>query len=54
MTDGARMAELCAAVDAVFCVTTFFEAGTEAEVNQGTSLADVLRTSGLFPGGTGR
>ena len=40
MTDQSAMEQLCADVDAVFCVTTFFEAGTATETNQGTTMAD--------------
>jgi uncharacterized protein YbjT (DUF2867 family) len=47
MTDADRMRELCADVDAVFCVTTFFEAGTDAEIEQGTTLAEAAAAAGV-------
>lgn len=46
-TDGERMRELCADVDAVFCVTTFFEAGTDAETEQGRTLAEAADETGI-------
>jgi uncharacterized protein YbjT (DUF2867 family) len=42
LTDGERLRELLAEVDAVYGVTTFVEAGTDAEVEQGTTLADAV------------
>lgn len=40
MTDEARMGELCAGMDGVFCLTTFFEDGIELEIEQGVTLAE--------------
>ena len=47
MTDADRMRELCTDVDAVFCVTTFFEAGTDAETEQGRTLAEAADAAGV-------
>lgn len=47
LTDESRMHEYCVGIDAVFCVTTFFEAGTDAEVEQGTTLADAAKAAGV-------
>lgn len=47
MTDAGRMRELCAGMDAVFCVTTFFEDGTVAETEQGVTLAEAAADAGV-------
>ncbi|MFC5367897.1 NmrA/HSCARG family protein [Salinirubrum litoreum] len=47
LTDGERMAELCAGMDAVFCVTTFFEDGPAVETEQGITLADAASEAGV-------
>lgn len=47
LTDTDRMTTLCDGMDAVFCVTTFFERGTDAETEQGISLAEAAKQSGV-------
>ncbi|MFC7026684.1 NmrA/HSCARG family protein [Halomicroarcula sp. GCM10025324] len=47
MTDAARMAELCEGMDAVYCVTTFFEDGPEVESKQGITLAEAAADAGV-------
>jgi uncharacterized protein YbjT (DUF2867 family) len=47
LSDPARMRECCEGMDAVFCVTTFFEAGTEAEAEQGVVLAEAASAAGV-------
>lgn len=47
LTDAARMRECCDGMDAVFCVTTFFEAGTEIETEQGITLAEAAKEAGV-------
>ncbi|RLM68165.1 NmrA/HSCARG family protein [Halorubrum sp. Atlit-8R] len=47
LTDAERMRECCAGMDAVFCVTTFFEAGTDAEKAQGVTLAEAAADAGV-------
>jgi uncharacterized protein YbjT (DUF2867 family) len=47
LTDAERMRECCDGMDAVFCVTTFFEAGTDAETEQGTTLAEAASEVGI-------
>jgi uncharacterized protein YbjT (DUF2867 family) len=47
LTDADRMRELVAGMDAVFAVTTFFEAGTDAEIEQGKILADAASEAGV-------
>ena len=47
LTDSERMRECCEGVDAVFCVTTFFEAGTDVETKQGLTLAEAANDVGI-------
>lgn len=47
MSDADRMAELVDGMDAVFCVTTFFEAGIEGEIEQGRTVADAAADAGV-------
>ncbi|MFC7225977.1 NmrA/HSCARG family protein [Salinirubellus salinus] len=47
LTDAARMRECCEGMDAVFCVTTFFEAGTDAETAQGITLVEAAKEAGV-------
>ena len=47
LTDAARMRECCDGMDAVFCVTTFFEAGTDVETEQGITLAEAAAEAGV-------
>jgi uncharacterized protein YbjT (DUF2867 family) len=47
LTDAERMRECCAEMDAVFGVTTFFEAGTDAETEQGITLAEAADDAGV-------
>lgn len=47
MTDEKRMKALCDGMDAVFCVTTFFEDGPEVETEQGITLADAAKAAGV-------
>jgi uncharacterized protein YbjT (DUF2867 family) len=47
LTNAERMRECCEGMDAVFCVTTFFEAGTEAEKAQGITLAEAAADAGV-------
>jgi uncharacterized protein YbjT (DUF2867 family) len=47
MTDGERMRDLLADVDVVFCMTSFFEAGADAETEQGKTLADAAADVGI-------
>ena len=47
LTDASRMADLCDGMDGVFCVTTFMEAGTATETEQGITLADAASEAGV-------
>jgi uncharacterized protein YbjT (DUF2867 family) len=47
LTDAERMRECCEDMDAVFGVTTFFEAGTDAETEQGITLAEAADETGI-------
>jgi uncharacterized protein YbjT (DUF2867 family) len=47
LTDAERMRECCAGMDAVFGVTTFFEAGPEVETEQGITLAEAAKDAGV-------
>jgi uncharacterized protein YbjT (DUF2867 family) len=47
LTDTERMTDICAEMDAVFGVTTFFEAGTDVETEQGVSLAEAAHAAGV-------
>ncbi|SFR61188.1 NmrA/HSCARG family protein [Halogeometricum limi] len=47
LTDAERMRECCEGMDAVFCVTTFFEAGTDVETEQGVTLAEAAKQAGV-------
>ena len=47
LTDEERMRECCEGMDAVFGVTTFFEAGTDVETEQGLTLADAANDVGV-------
>lgn len=47
MTDATRMSQLCDGMDAVFCVTTFFESGTEDETTQGITVANAAKNAGV-------
>jgi uncharacterized protein YbjT (DUF2867 family) len=47
LTDADRMRECCEDVDAVFGVTTFFEAGTDVETTQGVTLAEAASDAGV-------
>jgi uncharacterized protein YbjT (DUF2867 family) len=47
LTDPERMRECCADTDAVFCVTTFMEAGTDVETEQGVTLAEAAADAGV-------
>lgn len=48
LEDGASLGEAMAGCDAVFGMSTPFEAGTEAEVRQGCNLADAAHATGTF------
>lgn len=47
LTDAERMTELCDGMDGVFSVTTFMEAGTATETQQGITLADAASEAGV-------
>jgi uncharacterized protein YbjT (DUF2867 family) len=47
LTDAERMTELCDGMDGVFSVTTFMEAGTATETQQGITLADATSEAGV-------
>ncbi|MCT9096274.1 NmrA/HSCARG family protein [Haloarchaeobius sp. HME9146] len=47
MCDADRMTDLCTGMDGVFCVTTFFEDGTDIETEQGTTLATCAADAGV-------
>ncbi|MBX0322328.1 NmrA/HSCARG family protein [Halomicroarcula sp. F13] len=47
MTDADRMVELVDGVDAVYCVTTFFEDGPEVESQQGITVAEAAADAGV-------
>jgi uncharacterized protein YbjT (DUF2867 family) len=47
MTDAGRMAELCDGMDGVYLVTTFFEAGTDVEREQGITVAEAAAEAGV-------
>ncbi|TQQ79336.1 NmrA/HSCARG family protein [Halonotius terrestris] len=47
LTNAERMRECCADMDAVFGMTTFFEAGTDAEIEQGITLAEAADDAGV-------
>lgn len=47
MTDGDAMRAAVDGMDAVFAVTTFFEAGPEAEIRQGITVADAAAAAGV-------
>ena len=47
LTDADRLAELLADVDAVYGVTMFYEDGTDAEIEQGTTLAEAAADAGV-------
>ncbi|WP_435193770.1 NmrA/HSCARG family protein [Natronomonas sp. EA1] len=47
MTDEKRMRALCDGMDAVFCVTTFFEDGPEIETEQGVTCVDAAQAAGV-------
>ncbi|WP_255195486.1 NmrA/HSCARG family protein [Halorarius litoreus] len=47
LTDIDRMTTLCDGMDAVFAVTTFYERGTDAETDQGVSLADAANAASV-------
>jgi len=48
LTDRAAVDRAVAGVDAMFAVTTPFEAGTEAETKQGIVAADAAKTAGAY------
>jgi uncharacterized protein YbjT (DUF2867 family) len=47
LTDEERMRECCEGMDAVYCVTTFFEAGPDVETEQGITLAEAANDAGI-------
>ena len=47
LTDGERLTELLTDVDAVYGVTMFYEEGTDAEIEQGTTLAEAAADAGV-------
>lgn len=47
MRDYDRMVSLLGGVDGVFCVTTFFEEGTDEELAQGLAVADAAAKTGI-------
>jgi uncharacterized protein YbjT (DUF2867 family) len=47
LTDGKRMRECCEEMDAVYCVTTFMEAGTDIETEQGVTMATAADDVGV-------
>jgi uncharacterized protein YbjT (DUF2867 family) len=47
LRDAARMAECCAGMDGAFLVTTFFEDGTDVEVEQGQTFATAAAEAGV-------
>jgi uncharacterized protein YbjT (DUF2867 family) len=47
LTDEARMRECCEGMDAVYSVTTFFEAGPDVETEQGRTLAEAANDAGI-------
>lgn len=47
MTDEKRMRECCEGMDAVYCVTTFFQTGIEDERMQGKTVADAAKDAGV-------
>ncbi|WP_416840905.1 NmrA/HSCARG family protein [Haloferax sp. DFSO52] len=47
LTDAERMRDCCEGMDAVFCVTTFYEAGTDVETEQGVIFAEAAKEAGV-------
>jgi len=47
LTDGERLADLLVDVDAVYGVTMFYEDGTDAEIEQGKTLASAAADAGV-------
>ena len=47
LTDAERMRDCCEGMDAVFCVTTFYEAGTDVETEQGVTFTEAAKEAGV-------
>lgn len=47
LTDRETLVPLVEEVECVYCVTTFFEAGTDTEVEQGTNMAEAAAEAGV-------